>query len=181
MFLVVQLQSEFHAKCVGITIYTKFRQNPSVSLGVQVGGIRSIYESSDVLFLFKVSWAHLPPSVIVCLHSDGLGLLGYKGVPLGLCFWTFRLKRPETLTQRYSLISHGTWDINKTAVNTPNLAFLKFLFHPVYCPITTDAFLTRVQHASCLPSRRSGPVRKFACAVACNVNNRTLYRRFGCY
>jgi len=42
MFLVVQLQSEFHAKCVGIAIYTKFRQNASVSLAVQVGGTLSM-------------------------------------------------------------------------------------------------------------------------------------------
>jgi len=76
MFLVVKLQSESHAKCVGITIYTKFCQNPSVRLGVQVGGTLSIHEVSDVLFLFKVNWSHLPPSLIVCLHSDGLGLLG---------------------------------------------------------------------------------------------------------
>ena len=75
MFLVVQLQYEFHAKYVGITIYTKFRQNPSVSLGFQVGGPLSI-QVSVLLFLVKVKWAYLPPSIIVYLLSDDLGLLG---------------------------------------------------------------------------------------------------------
>jgi hypothetical protein len=83
------------------------------------------------LFLIKVDCVYLPPSIIVCFQPDGLGFLGYEGVPLGL------------------FTSCSTQFI---ALTGPT---------PVYL-----VYNTRRVCLAYPKTRRSGPVRKFAYAVA---------------